>query len=126
MNLLALTEVFGFGEITGALDGSIRQLRLVDWSAQSFNAELHTDPTWKGRQRISQRAVQDLSNVGGGTGGLGDSLQAQALKLFDDFGYRQIGISCRLAEEVCGDGCGSVQPPTALVSCKGRDCRASA
>jgi hypothetical protein len=108
MNLQALTEVFGFGEITGALDGSIRQLRLVDWGAQSFDAELHTDPTWKGRQRISQRAVQDLSNVGGGSGGLGDSLQAQALKLFDDFGYRQIGISCQLAEEVCNmDGLSS-------------------
>lgn len=109
MNLQALTEVFGFGEITGALDGSIRQLRLVDWSAQSFNADLHTDPAWKGRRRISQRAVQDLSNVGGGSGGLGNSLQAQALKLFEDFGYRQIGIRCRLAEEVCDmDGLGSV------------------
>ena len=101
MDLQSLTEVFGFGEITGALDGSIRQLRLVDWSAQAFDAEFHTDPTWKGRQRISQRAVQDLSSVGGNAGGLGNSLQAQALKLFDDFGYRQIGISCRLAEEVC-------------------------
>ena len=101
MDLQSLTEVFGFGEITGALDGSIRQLRLVDWSPQSFDADLHTDPTWKGRQRISQRAVQDLSSVGGNAGGLGNSLQAQALKLFDDFGYRQIGISCRLAEEVC-------------------------
>ncbi|RZA35436.1 MAG: hypothetical protein EOP92_10470 [Lysobacteraceae bacterium] len=109
MNLQALTEVFGFGEITGALDGGIRQLRLVDWSAQSFDAELHTDPSWKGRQRISQRAVQDLSNVGGGSGGLGNSLQAQALKLFDDFGYRQIGIRCRLGEQVCDmDGLGSV------------------
>ena len=101
LDLQSLTEVFGFGEITGALDGSIRQLRLVDWSPQSFNADLHTDPTWKGRQRISQRAVQDLSSVGGNAGGLGNSLQAQALKLFDDFGYRQIGISCRLAEEIC-------------------------
>ncbi len=100
MNLLSLTEVFGFGEITGALDGSIRNLRLVDWKAEGFNADLHTDPNWKGRRRISQRAVQDLSSVGG-AGGLGDSLQAQALKLFDDFGYRQIGIRCRLAEEVC-------------------------
>ncbi|MEP6908419.1 MAG: hypothetical protein ABI858_10635, partial [Pseudoxanthomonas sp.] len=70
---------------------------------------LHTDPSWKGKRRISQRAVQDLSNVGGaGGGGLGNSLQAQALKLFDDFGYRQIGISCRLAEQVCDmDGLGS-------------------
>ena len=100
MNLQSLTEVFGFGEITGALDGSIRKLRLVDWKAEGFDADLHTDPEWKGRRRISQRAVQDLSSVGG-AGGLGDSLQAQALKLFDDFGYRRIGIRCRLAEEVC-------------------------
>lgn len=107
LNLESLTKVFGFGEITGALDGSIRNLRLVDWSAEGFDADLHTDPSWKGRRRISQRAVQDLSSVGGG-GGLGNSLQAQALKLFDDFGYRRIGISCRLAEQVCDmDGLGS-------------------
>ncbi|MGH8025946.1 MAG: hypothetical protein ACREO0_04365 [Pseudoxanthomonas sp.] len=100
MNLQSLTGVFGFGEITGALDGSIRNLRLVDWQAEGFDADLHTDPNWKGKRRISQRAVQDLSSVGG-AGGLGDSLQAQALKLFDDFGYRRIGIRCRLAEQVC-------------------------
>ena len=108
MNLQSLTEVFGFGEITGALDGSIRQLRLVDWSPQAFDADLHTDPQWRGKRRISQRAVQDLSSVGGAGGGLGDSLQAQALKLFDDFGYRRIGIRCTLAENVCDmDGLGS-------------------
>ena len=108
LNLESLTKVFGFGEITGALDGSIRNLRLVDWSAEGFDADLHTDPSWKGRRRISQRAVQDLSSVGGGGGGLGNSLQAQALKLFDDFGYRRIGISCKLAEQVCDmDGLGS-------------------
>jgi hypothetical protein len=108
LNLESLTKVFGFGEITGALDGSIRNLRLVDWSAEGFDADLHTDPSWKGRRRISQRAVQDLSSVGGDGGGLGNSLQAQALKLFDDFGYRRIGISCRLVEQVCDmDGLGS-------------------
>jgi hypothetical protein len=101
LNLESLTSVFGFGEITGALDGYINDLRLVDWSPETFNADLHSDRSWRGKQRISQRAVQDLSSVGGGDG-LGSSLQAQALKLFDDFGYRQIGIRCRLAQEVCG------------------------
>jgi hypothetical protein len=107
LNLQPLTEVFGFGEITGALDGHILGLRLVDWTAQAFDADLHTDPGWRGKRRISQRAVQDLSSVGGGDG-LGSSLQAQALKLFDDFGYRAIGIRCRLLQEVCAmDGLGS-------------------
>lgn len=108
MDLQSLTSVFGFGEITGALDGSIRQLRLVDWNPQAFDAELHTDLAWQGRQRISQRAVQDLSSVGGTGGGLGNSLQAQALKLFDDFRYRQIGIRCKLGNGICEmDGLGS-------------------
>lgn len=100
LNLESLTGVFGFGEITGALDGHIKDLRLVDWHPETFDADLRSDPSWKGRQRISQRAVQDLSSVGGGEG-LGSSLQAQALKLFDDFGYRRIGIRCQLAQEVC-------------------------
>ena len=29
------------------------------------------------------------------------SLQGQLIGLFDDFGYRRIGIGCRLANEVC-------------------------
>ncbi len=119
LDLQALTGVFGFGEITGALDGHIRDLRLVDWSPQGFDADLHTDPQWRGRQRISQRAVQDLSSVGGGQG-LGSSLQAQALKLFDDFGYRRIGIRCHLAEDVCRmDGLGSAGAGFIIVEGKG-------
>lgn len=119
LDLQALTGVFGFGEITGALDGHIRDLRLVDWSPQGFDADLHTDPQWRGRQRISQRAVQDLSSVGGGQG-LGSSLQAQALKLFDDFGYRRIGIRCHLAEDVCQmDGLGSAGAGFIIVEGKG-------
>ena len=73
---------------------------MVDWEAVAFDAWLGTDPDWDGRQRISQRAVQDISSIGGG-GGLGGGLQAQALKLFDDFGYRRIGLGCRLRGEVC-------------------------
>ncbi|MGX5730156.1 hypothetical protein ACWKWK_06435 [Pseudoxanthomonas beigongshangi] len=119
LDLQALTGVFGFGEITGALDGHVRDLRLVDWSPQGFDADLHTDPQWRGRQRISQRAVQDLSSVGGGQG-LGSSLQAQALKLFDDFGYRRIDIRCQLAEEICQmDGLGSAGAGFIIVEGKG-------
>jgi hypothetical protein len=119
IELESLTGALGFGVITGALDGSVMGLRLVDWSAQAFDARLRTDDAWKGRRRISQRAVQDLSSVGG-TGGLGNSLEEQALKLFDDFGYRRIGISCRLANEVCVmDGLGSVGAGFSIVQGSG-------
>lgn len=94
-----LTAAFGFGEITGELAGRIHGLRLVDWSAVAFDARLYSDPSFRGRQRVSQRAVRDISSVGGNF--LVSELQNQALRLFSSFGYRQMGIACRLVDEVC-------------------------
>ena len=104
IDLLALTEVFDFGSITGRLDGYIHDLRLVDWTATAFDAELRTDRKPGVRQRISQRAVQSISSVGSG-GGFGlAGIQGKLIGFFDDFGYARIGISCRLANEVCQMG----------------------
>jgi hypothetical protein len=101
-----MTAAFGFGTITGRMDGRIAGLRMVDWSPVAFDARLQSDANWKGRRRISQRAVEDISKVGGA--GLVAGLQTQALKLFDDFGYARIGLACRLRDNVCAmDGVGS-------------------
>ena len=106
LDMEPLTRVFGFGEITGRLDGRIDGLRLVDWSPARFDAKLQTDPGWKGKRRISQRAVRDISDVGGS--GIAGGLQARALKIFDDFGYARIGLGCKLRENVCTmEGIGS-------------------
>lgn len=102
LDLLALTGVFDFGSITGRLDGRIDQLRLVDWTATAFDAQLHTVRTRGVKQRISQRAVQNISSVGDTS--FTSTLQSRLIGLFDDFGYSRIGISCRLANEVCEMG----------------------
>ncbi|MET0329526.1 MAG: hypothetical protein ABW163_12280 [Luteimonas sp.] len=102
LDLQALTGVFGFGSIEGRLHGRIDGLRLVDWNATAFDAELHTEAAPRVRQRISQRAVQDISSVGDAS--FVTTLQGRAIALFDDFGYRGIGISCRLRNEVCRMG----------------------
>ena len=102
LDLHALTNVFGFGSIEGRLHGRIDGLRLIDWSTTAFDAELHTERTRGARQRISQRAVQNISSVGDAS--FVTSLQGQLIGLFDDFGYRAIGISCRLRNEVCRMG----------------------
>jgi hypothetical protein len=99
LDLLRLTEVLGFCSITGRLDGSIAGLRLVDWTPVAFDARFITDPKPGVRQRISQRAVQNISSVGDAS--FVTSLQGRLIGLFDDFGYRRIGIGCRLANEVC-------------------------
>ncbi|TWI06794.1 hypothetical protein [Aerolutibacter ruishenii] len=106
LDLESLTGVFGFGSITGALDGRINGLRLVDWQPVAFDAELHTQRKRGLRHRISQRAVQNISSVGDAS--FVSSLQGQLIGLFDDFGYKRIGIACRLVDEVCTmDGLGS-------------------
>ena len=99
LDLLRLTEVLGFGSISGRLDGRIDGLRLVDWTPVAFDARFITDEREGVKQRISQRAVQNISSVGDAS--FVTSLQGQLIGLFDDFGYRRIGIGCRLANEVC-------------------------
>lgn len=98
LDLQALTGTFDFGEITGRLSGRMGALRLVDWSPVAFDAELHA----LDGGRISQRAVNSLSSVGGG--GLVAGLQASLLRIFDTFGYSRLGLSCRLANNVCRMG----------------------
>ncbi|MDE1893867.1 MAG: hypothetical protein KGM46_03695 [Pseudomonadota bacterium] len=98
LDLAAITSVFDFGSITGRLDGSINDLRLVDWSPVAFNASLLAGSGG----RISQRAVNNLTSVGGG--GIAGGLQGVMLKFFKTFGYKQIGLSCRLQGTVCKMG----------------------
>lgn len=95
LDLAAITSVFDFGSITGRLDGSINELRLVNWSPVAFNAHLLAG----GGGRISQRAVNNLTSVGGG--GIAAGLQGAVLKLFKTFGYKQIGLNCMLQGTVC-------------------------
>ena len=102
IDLLALTEVLDFGSITGRLDGRIQGMRLVDWQPVAFDARLLTDPTAGVPQRISRRAVQNISSVGDAS--FATSLQGRLIGLFDDFGYGRIGISCRLRNTVCEMG----------------------
>lgn len=95
LDLAAITSVFDFGSITGPLHGSIDNLRLVDWKPVAFDAHLIADEGG----RISQRAVNNLTSVGGG--GIAAGLQGAVLKLFKTFGYQRIGLNCTLVGTVC-------------------------
>ncbi|TBR08375.1 MAG: hypothetical protein EPO46_10070 [Lysobacter sp.] len=117
LDLASVTGVLGFGSITGLLDGRISALRLVDWQPVAFDASLRTDRRRGVRQRISQRAVQDLSSVGDNS--LVSGLQAQLLGFFDDFGYSRIGIDCRLADGVCDMGGLAASGPNSFVIVRG-------
>ena len=95
LDLAQLTGVFGFGEITGRMEGDIHGLQLVDWKPTAFDADLTANQGGK----ISQNAIKSLTEVGGG--GIAGGLQGMALRLFKTFGYARIGLSCKLVNGVC-------------------------
>ena len=98
LDLAAMTSVFDFGSITGRMDGSIDDLRVVNWNPVAFKASLLAGSGG----RISQRAVNNLTSVGGG--GVAAGLQGAVLKLFKNFGYKRIGLNCTLQASVCHMG----------------------
>src|SRR3546814_1567293 len=62
LDLLAITEVFDFGSISGRLDGHIDGLRLVAWSPVTFDAELHTVRR-RGRSEEHTSELQSLMRI---------------------------------------------------------------
>jgi hypothetical protein len=98
IDLALLTSVFDFGSITGRLRGAIEDLRLVAWQPTAFKASLVADQGG----RISQKAVNNLTSVGGG--GIAGGIQGTMLKLFKTFGYKRIGLSCTLKGDICSMG----------------------
>lgn len=98
LDLGLLTSVFDFGSITGHMSGAIDDLRLVAWKPVAFKANLLADEGG----RISQKAVNNLTSVGGG--GIAGGLQGTVLKIFKTFGYRRIGLSCTLKGDLCSMG----------------------
>lgn len=101
LDLDLLTGAFSFGNMEGRIDVVVRDLELFDWKPVKFNARLMSS---RGdyRRRISQRAVQSISSLGGV--GAAAAIQRSFLRVFDEFGYSQIGWSCRLRNGVCDMG----------------------
>lgn len=98
IDLAQLTEAFSFGSITGHIDADVRGLELSSWRPTAFDARI-TSIAGDERRRISQRAVQNLGALGGG--GALAAVQRSVLRLFETFGYRELGLRCRLAKGVC-------------------------
>ncbi|MBA3903882.1 MAG: hypothetical protein C0522_09455 [Rhodocyclaceae bacterium] len=110
-----LTETYSFGSITGYIDGDVKGLELARWRPQRFEARVFSSPG-DYRKRISQRAVQNISSLGGA--GAGAAIQRSFLRFFDQFGYDRLGLSCVLAEGVCEMG-GVAEAPNGYVIVKG-------
>ncbi|BCX89450.1 hypothetical protein MIN45_P1823 [Methylomarinovum tepidoasis] len=99
LDLEQVTGHFSFGRITGRLEGYVKNLQLENWRPVTFDAWFATPGDDRSRKRISQKAVENLTTVGGG-GAVG-VLSRLVLRLFDEFHYRRLGLGCRLRHNVC-------------------------
>jgi hypothetical protein len=102
LNLERLTDTFEFGLITGRLSGKVASLETFDWMPTAFDASFFSTPGDRSPHRISQRAVSNLSSIGGGSGGsVTAAMQSGFLRFFKNFHYDRLGLSCRLVNDVC-------------------------
>lgn len=97
LDLAEVTRAFNFGHMEGQVSGWMRDLRLLDWRPVAMNARVFTHVD-AGERRISQRAVENLSRLGGGTAA---ALSAGVLRMFEEFPYRRAGLACRLERNIC-------------------------
>jgi hypothetical protein len=102
IDLEALTGAFSFGKIEGRLDGRVDGLDMEAWRPVAFDAAFATPAGDTSRHRISQKAVDNISSIGGG--GVGGVLSRSMLRIFEDFPYDKLGISCRLENGTCEMG----------------------
>jgi hypothetical protein len=97
LSLQALTRTFSFGRIDGRLDGEIGDIQLVGWQPDRFNLHLYTPPDDDSRHRISQRAVENLTEIGNG---LSAGLSMTFLRVFEEFRYDKIDLRVQLQGDV--------------------------
>lgn len=118
LDLAAVTNAFDFGRITGRLDGDFDGLRLIGWEPVAMSARLYSSADDDAPRRISQRAIDSISSIGGGPTGL---LSRGFFSVFDDFAYARIGWSCALDNGVCRmDGIGPAKQGNGYVLVQGR------
>ncbi len=99
LQLKPLTDAFHFGYISGVLEGQVRNLYLLNWSPEAFQAQFHTLKTPGISQKISYQAVQSITKLGGGDG-ISGFFQGMFLRLFKTFNYSQLGMGIHLADGV--------------------------
>jgi len=115
LDLGVLTSTFSFGAIEGKLDGDIKNLELQNWKPVKFDAVVQSSPG-KYPKKISQRAVENISSLGGG--GAAAAVQRSFLRFFEQFNYGKMGLSCRLRNDICEMG-GVESTPHGYVIVKG-------
>lgn len=99
LDLKLFTGAFSFGQISGRIDGYMRDLRMLDWRPVAFDAWLGTPERQRGSEGISRQAVNHLTTLGGGSATT--ALTSPLMKLFNNFSYKRLGFGCLMQNNIC-------------------------
>jgi len=97
LDLQLLTKTYNFGEIHGRVEGKLAHLKMEAWQPVAFDAYIRTPEDDNSSHKISQRAIDNLSSLGGASGLLSRSF----LSFFKTFRYSKLGLGCRLKNNIC-------------------------
>ena len=97
LNLEPLTQLFSFGKISGYVQGSIEQLTFGPVYPERFYLTLKTEEVAGVQKKINVQAIENVSLLGTGWGELG-GLRSGINRWFQEYNYREIGLTCSLAE----------------------------
>ena len=91
-----VTETLEVGRISGVARGAAHDLAIVHGQPLQFEAWMETVPRRGVAQRISVKAIRQLSILGGSGA---DPLSRAVLSFFDEYRYAKMGFRCRLEND---------------------------
>ncbi|HOW55031.1 MAG TPA: hypothetical protein PLR60_10300 [Syntrophorhabdaceae bacterium] len=100
IDLGKVTETIKVGKITGLVEGFVKDLEIEYGQPSRFVFEMDTAKKGGGSRKVSVDAIENISILGTGTGGIGAVLKSGINKFFKEYPYSRIGIRCTLENDI--------------------------
>ncbi len=99
IDLGKITETIKVGKITGIVEGSVKDLVIEYGQPSRFVFDLDTVRKWGVSRKVSVDAIEDISILGTGSGGIGAVLKSGLNRFFKEYPYSRIGVRCTLEND---------------------------
>ncbi|MBP1748839.1 MAG: putative rane protein [Deltaproteobacteria bacterium] len=99
IDLGKITETIKIGKITGVVEGSMKGLQIEYGQPSRFVFDLDTVQKGGVARRVSVDAIENITILGTGSGGIGTILKSGLNKFFKEYPYSRIGIRCTLEND---------------------------
>lgn len=100
IDLGKITDTVKVGKITGVVQGSIDNLLIEYGQPSQFTFEIESDDAGNVAQKVSVDAIENISILGTGSGGISAILKSGVNRFFKEYPYSRIGIRCSLENDV--------------------------